>query len=146
MKALLPIVLLVVAGTFLSVQAPLNAVLARALANGVLAAAVSFGAGFAVLLALALVRTRLPDAAALASVPWWAWTGGVLGAFYVWTALWSVPRVGVLTVAAALVFGQIVAALAIDRLGLFGLPVQPVSWTRLLGASLVGLGLVLTRL
>ena len=142
----LAITMLVVSGTFLSVQAPINAALGRALANGPLAAAVSFGVGFLVLLAVTAARGSWPGAAQIGSAPWWTWIGGALGAFYVWAALWSVPRVGVLTIAAALICGQVVAALVIDRLGLFGVPVQAITWPRLGGAALVAAGLVLTRL
>ena len=137
--------LMVLAGTFLATQGAVNAALARN-AGGLAAAAISFGVGFAVLAGATFLATPLPRPGALANVPWWAWTGGLLGAFFVWATIWSVPRVGVLTVAAALVLGQMLAALVIDRLGLFGVPVQPASWARLAGAALVGCGLVLSRL
>lgn len=139
------IAVIVVAGMMLAVQAPINAGLARH-AGGVFAAAVSFGAGFVVLLAVAAAASLLPRPATLAQAPWWAWTGGALGAFYVWAALWSVPRVGAVTLAAALVLGQMMAALVIDRFGLFGVSVQPASWARLAGAAMVAGGLVLSRL
>ena len=142
----LAICMLVVSGMFLSTQAPLNAALGRALGNGVLAAAVSFGLGFLVLIAVATFRGGWPSGVQLASAPWWAWVGGALGAFYVWAALWSVPRVGVVTIAAALILGQITAALVIDRYGLFGVPVQAITWPRLAGVVLVAAGLVLSRL
>ena len=145
---LVAIGLLVVAGVFLAVQGPINAVLARGTGSQLLAATISFGVGFAVLALATMLGTALPRAtfATFAAVPWWAWAGGALGAFYVWAAIWSVPRVGVVTVAAALVLGQMAAALVIDRHGLFGVPVQPVSWARLTGVVLVGGGLVLSRL
>ena len=136
---------MVLAGTFLATQGAVNATLARA-AGGLAAAAISFGVGFIVLAGATLLATTLPRPGALGDVPWWAWTGGALGAFFVWATIWSVPRVGVLAVAAALVLGQMLAALVIDGFGLFGVPVQPLSWPRLTGAALVCFGVVLSRL
>ncbi len=72
--------------------------------------------------------------------------GGFLGAFYVWAVVWGVPQMGVVTTVAALILGQMVAALALDRLGLFGLPVQALSATRLAAAGLVAAGVVLSRM
>ena len=142
----LAVVMMLVSGVFLAVQAPINTMLARGLDNGVLAACISFGTGFAVLAALVAFRGEWPAAARFAALPWWAWVGGALGAFYVWAAIWSVPRVGVVTIAAALILGQMTAALVIDRYGLFGLPQQAASWPRIAGVMLVGVGVVLSRL
>ena len=49
------------------------------------------------------------------------------------------------TFVAALVFGQLAAALIIDTTGAFGLAVREISATRLLAIGLVAAGLVLSR-
>ena len=46
----------------------------------------------------------------------------------------------------ALVVGQLVAALVLDRIGAFGLPVHDISLTRLAGLGLVLAGLALSRI
>lgn len=145
MNALPVIALLVLAGVLVALQAPVNAVLGRAVGSAIVAAALSFGVGFAALSLLATVRGLWPGAAQVAAVPLWAWIGGVFGAYFVWAGIYGVSRVGLVTVAAALVLGQIVTGLVVDRAGWFGVPVQPVSWTRLGGAMLVAAGLVLSR-
>ena len=136
---------IVLGGVALAVQAPLNAVLARAFENPLLAAAVSFGVGFGVLAILCAVRAPWPAPMALPAVPWWAWTGGLLGAFYVTAAIWSVPVLGVVTTVAALVLGQMAGALALDAIGAFGLPVHAVTWQRLVAVALVVGGLILSQ-
>ncbi len=135
---------IVIGGIGLAVQGPINATLARA-AGGLAAATVSFGVGFAVLVALTLLRGGVPEAAALKALPWWAWTGGFLGAYFVWATLTHVGTLGVLTMAAAVVLGQLLAAMALDATGAFGLGVQAVSLPRLLAVALVAGGLVLSR-
>jgi transporter family-2 protein len=78
--------------------------------------------------------------------PWWAWVGCALGAVYVWAAASSVGTLGVVTLVAALVFGQLAAALVLDATGAFGMAVREVSWTRIAAVGLVGAGLILSRL
>ena len=70
----------------------------------------------------------------------------MLGAAYVWAAAWTVGTLGVVTMIAGLVFGQLAAALLIDATGAFGVAVREVSPTRLAAVALVGAGLVLSRL
>ncbi len=145
MPILVPLTLILVAGTALALQAPLNAALGRALGSGTAAAAVSFGVGFAVLVLITLGRgdgaafTRLP------AVDWRYLAGGLLGAFYVWAVLWSVPTLGVVTAFAALILGQLGMAMALDAVGAFGLTVHAVTPQRVIAVILVGAGLVLSR-
>jgi transporter family-2 protein len=142
---LLPLLGILVGGVFLASQAPINAALAKSLGDPVLAACISFGIGFVVLAVLSAVRGAWPSGSAMATAPWWSWLGGLLGAFYVAVVIWGVPQLGVVSTVAALVFGQVAAALILDAVGAFGLPVQAITWQRLLAAGMILGGLVLSR-
>jgi transporter family-2 protein len=74
-------------------------------------------------------------------VPWWAWTGGILGAGYITTAVVVAPRVGALALMALVIAGQLLAALVLDHFGLLGLRKIPITSSRLAGAALLLLGL-----
>ena len=106
---------------------------------------ISFGIGFLLLLVLVAGRSTLPSLAVVKAVPWWCWTGGALGAFYVWAVLWSVPKLGVVTTFATLILGQLAAALVLDAIGAFGLPVKEITLQRVGAVALVCSGLVLSR-
>jgi transporter family-2 protein len=112
----------------------------------VAAAAISFIVGAIALSLIVVLRGAVPSGAQMGAVPWWAWIGGALGAVYVWAAVWSVGTLGVLTMVAALIFGQLAAALLLDAIGAFGLQVRDISWTRIAAIVLVAAGLVLSRL
>ncbi|QBY01731.1 DMT family transporter [Rhodophyticola sp. CCM32] len=136
-----------IGGAAIATQAPINSRLGNHMGDPVMAAAISFGVGFLVLLVLAVLRGALPAAiTAAADVPWWAWTGGALGAVYVWASIWSVSTLGVVTLVAALIFGQLTAALILDAVGAFGMTMREISWTRLAAVGFVGVGLILSRL
>ena len=133
-------------GAAIAVQAPINARLAAHVGDPVAAAAISFLGGFLVLGLLTVIRGAVPGLTETTLVPWWAWLGGALGAFYVWAAIWSVGMLGVVSLVAALIFGQLAAALLIDATGAFGVVVREISPTRILAILFVGAGLVLSRL
>jgi transporter family-2 protein len=143
---LLTLAVVAAAGAALAVQAPINATLGRVLGGTVAAACVSFGVGFAALLAVTLATSGPQPLARLAQVSPGLLVGGLFGAFFVWAMLWAVPVVGALTAFAALVGGQLGMALLLDATGAFGLPVQEVSLKRIAALALVGAGLILSRL
>ena len=133
-------------GIALGLQAPVNSSLSRTIGDSVSATLVSFGVGFLALALLAAARDSFPGFGAFRTIRPWMLAGGLLGAFYVWSALWGVSRLGVVTMAATLIVGQMLVALLVDRFGAFGLPVQEISWQRLVAVLLVGSGLVMSRL
>lgn len=145
LSLLLPLAGILLGGVFLASQAPINAALARSLGDPILAACISFGIGFLVLAAVSAYRGGWPSGCAVAAAPWWSWLGGLLGAFYVAVVIWGVPQLGVVSTVAALILGQVAAALILDAIGAFGLPVQAITWQRLVAAGMILGGLVLSR-
>ncbi|MEM1378966.1 MAG: DMT family transporter [Pseudomonadota bacterium] len=142
---LFTIAVVTIGGFLLAMQGPINASLGRTLSDPVAAAMISFGVGFIFLIGLTAARQGLPSGDVLTQVPWWAWTGGFIGAYYVFAILWAAPRVGVLTVASATVLGQLTAGLILDSVGAFGIPVQAITWQRIAGVGMVLGGLLLSR-
>src|SRR5439155_1178540 len=101
------LVLALVAGAALPVQAGLNARLATFVGGPLRASMISFAIGTVVLVLLALVATRgLVATARAGDVPWWGWLVGAVGAGYVACVVAAAPRLGALTLFAAVLFGQ----------------------------------------
>ena len=142
---IVPVLMVAAGGVAIAVQAPLNAALGRTLQSGLAAAAVSFAVGLAVLLALTFATAGTAPFARLGLVTPVLLLGGLLGAYYVWAIISSVGSLGVVTAVATLILGQLVAALVLDRIGAFGLPVHEISLQRILAVVLVAPGLVLSR-
>ena len=136
----------VLGGMAISLQAPINAALAQEMGGPVPAAAVSFGVGFVILVTIVLVQGQGAAFLKLPQVPSWTLVGGCLGAWYVLTSIWGVSQLGVLTLIAALILGQMSAAIVIDATGALGVAVREVTPTRIAAAVLVMAGLVLSRL
>jgi transporter family-2 protein len=143
---LLLVLLALAAGACLPTQAGINALLNTWTRSPVLTAAVSFGVGTGTLVLYALVlRVPVPPKEGLSALPWWAWCGGCLGAFFVASAVVLAPRLGAAAMVALIVAGQMGASLVLDHFGWLGYPVHPVSPLRLAGVGLVVAGVVLIR-
>jgi transporter family-2 protein len=142
---LLPMLLVLLAGGMIALQAPTNVMLARAGGSPVLAALISFAVGTAALLVAWLASGNRPGTAPFGTLPWYAWFGGVYGAIYVAIAAYAAPRIGLASLITIGIAGQIVMALWLDHIGALGLPREPVSLVRAGGALLVVAGVVLVR-
>ena len=125
---LLPLAL--VAGMAAPTQFAINSQLRQVVGGPILAGALSFLVGTVVLFATAaIVRHSVPELGPIMSAPWWMWLGGFLGAFYVCASIILTPQLGVAT-----------------TIGLFGVPEQPASILRLLGALLVIVGVAVVQM
>ena len=146
MSQIFLLLLALVAGLMLPLQAGLNSEMGRVLKSPVYASIVSFVTGLLALVAYGLVTSlRWSDLRATVVLPWYYWLGGVLGAVYVYGLIVLTPRLGV-----ALTFGLTVAAqmtfsLLLDHYGWLGVPVAPVNWLRVLGVALIIGGVVIIR-
>jgi transporter family-2 protein len=138
----LAVVLTAVAGGLIAAQAPINAELGKT--TGTLAAAlVSFLVGTVALAAVLVLSGKAGGLTHTFDVSWYYLLGGFLGAIYVFNALVAVSAIGAGGVAAATIFGQLAASVAIDRLGLFGLDEVPLTPDRVFGVVLLLAGTVL---
>jgi bacterial/archaeal transporter family-2 protein len=147
MMRFLPYLLGIVAGFGLSAQVGMNSQLRRTLHSANIAALVSFLVGMLGLIVLLLVtRAEMPTRESFASVPYWAWFGGLLGAFYVASSTVVAAQLGTTSLLALALLGQLATALILDHFGWLGLPENPVTLTRLAGVGLLGAGVwLITR-
>jgi len=143
--SLLLLLFAVVAGSFLPLQAGVNARLAHFVGGPVRASMISFVVGAAALFLVVVLFYRSSGNRAGAA-PWWAWVGGLLGAFYV-TATVVVPvRIGAAAFFGILVAAQLVTSVLVDQFGWVGFPQREVSPLRLVGVGLLVAGALLVRL
>lgn len=138
------IITAVLVGLLMPVQAGLNAELTRFLKHPFLGAFISLTTGSIAIFLIMLVQgfplqelKRLPD------VPPALFLGGLLGAVFVGSSIYFIPRLGATTMIAAFITGQLVMSVVIDHFGLFSLSSYPVTFTRLLGVFLLFAGLFL---
>jgi transporter family-2 protein len=133
-------------GIVLPVQFGINSQLSNFVGGPVAAAAISFVVGTVALAVAALVvQSSLPESGSAASAPWWAWTGGLLGAFFVLASIILTPRLGAATTIGLILTGQVLASIVIDHFGLIRVPVHEASFPRIIGALLIVAGVVMVQ-
>ncbi|KAF9099541.1 hypothetical protein BGX29_006094 [Mortierella sp. GBA35] len=73
----------------------------------------------------------------LAQAPWWAWSGGVIGALFVIINILTIPKLGAGTTSAIIVCTQLVFSCIIDNFEFFGITYK--AYTLWRGLATVGL-------
>jgi bacterial/archaeal transporter family-2 protein len=136
--------LILIAGALQAWGPPMNGALRKSLENPWLASTVSFLPVVAFLVTLWIcVPNPMPSAKGIASMPWWAPLGGLIGSFAVITGLLFVDRVGAGALAGLTITANILMSLAIDHFGLFGVEQHSLNGWRALGGALMTAGIVL---
>lgn len=144
--ALVYLLLAVLAGSLLPLQAGINASLRTFLQHPMLAAITNFLVGLTLLVTCAAaMRVPLPTAAQIAQAPWWSWVGGSMGATLVLSGVLLSHRLGAATFVACIILGQLSASVALDHFGLVGFPQHSVTAPRVLGLCLLAAGVYLIR-
>ena len=137
----------IVFGAGIATQSRINGELGAQLGNGFLAALISFGSGLLILgivmlfrpvgrRGLGLVITALRGR----TIPWWYVAGGAAGAFLVLSQGVAASVIGVAIFTVAIVAGQTVSGLLIDRAGMGSMQAKPLTAPRVIGSILVLVG------
>jgi transporter family-2 protein len=135
------------AGALIPLMAILNAGLARAVGGPVQAAVILFTVGLVTsLLVAAMATVRIPEWPTIVRIPPVQFAGGVIVAFYVLSITFLAPRFGVGNAILFAVTAQLISSAAIDHYALAGAALRPLTPVRLLGLTIVIIGLVITQI
>lgn len=139
----LALVFAVLCGGLVAVQSRINGELGSRLGDGFTAAAISFGSGL-IILSIALTiapagrrgLARVRDALRERRLRWWYVCGGVAGSFLVLSQGLAAAALGVALFTVAVVAGQTLSGLVLDRVGIGPGGRRPLTAARLVGAIL----------
>lgn len=146
MSAWLLITVVFATGMLIPLQPVINAGVAREVGHPLSAALVSVTITLTCI-AIATLAVRAPHwgPKLISTVPYWAFFGGLIGAIFIVIGLYAAPKLGIATVIALFIAGQLIASLAIDHFGLFGMIERSITPLRALGAVMLFAGVVLIR-
>tara|TARA_Y100000590_G_scaffold463313_1_gene629778 strand:+ start:5098 stop:5553 length:456 start_codon:yes stop_codon:yes gene_type:complete len=139
----------ILGGALIPIQAATNAKLANYFGHPILAATTSTLVSFSTLLVLSTIliftRTQFNSTQVIALPLFFLLGGGIIGAYVVFISLTAAPILGVTTLFAALLAGQLVISVILDHYGILGLNSQKVDLQRLIGISLLIAGVYFVR-
>lgn len=138
------VIVAILAGAMLPLQAVCNTRLGHALGSPVWAATTSALISAVVLFIAGMVITgALPRGANLQALPLWAWIGGLCGVVTLAGVTACTPRLGAAAMVALAIAGQVLFSMVLDRFGLFGLTPHPITLQRAIAAALLLAGSML---
>lgn len=134
------VVVAAVIGGIVVTQGPLNSQLGRTV-GGLHASAIALGISFLAVVTLAILTDGLGGVRRIGDAPWYvAVGGGVAGALYVGSIVWTVRALGVGGLTAVTIAGQLGIAVVVDHFGWLGVDRSPVTAGKLAGIALLALG------
>jgi transporter family-2 protein len=132
-------------GAILPMQAAINARLAKTAGSPVISAFVSFAVGTLALMVFLIVSGQFQFRFISSQSPWWIWTGGLLGTFFVAGIVIVLPRLGVVLSFSLVLAGQMFAAILFDQFGWLGVAIKEISAGKIIGSILLIIGVILIR-
>jgi bacterial/archaeal transporter family-2 protein len=134
------LVVALVIGAVVALQGPLNSQLARS-TGGLPATTIALGISFVSLLLLTAVSGQLAGLSEIGRAPVYVIVGGgLVGALYVGSIVWTIRALGVGGLSAATLAGQFAAALTIDHFGWLGVERSPITVAKVSGVLLLAIG------
>lgn len=127
------------AGVTMAIQGTLNTILGKA--TGLLEATfIVHLVGLTVAALLLILSAGEERLYQQVSPPWYIYLGGVLGVMIIYGVVRSISLVGVAPATTAIILGQVLTAVIIDYLGLFGMEKLPFNWFKVAGTLLMAGG------
>ncbi len=141
-----PVLILValVAGSFNAIEAGTNTALRKGLDAPIWSvAAISLTTLVCAVAAAIVAGERFPTLAAAGTIPWWGWTGGLLGFGFVMAMVATAQSLGAALFIGLTVTASTAGSVLLDHFGLIGFTPHPAGIVRILGAVLMILGVAL---
>lgn len=139
------IIVALLSGAMLPIQAALSTRLGQNVDNSIYASFITFAIGTLSLLVFILLSRQTASLGGLRQVHWTTWTGGVIGAAYVTAIIFLYPRLGPSMSFCLIVLGQLLLALLLEHFGWLDAEHHPISVLRLVGLALVIGGIYLMK-
>lgn len=132
-------------GILLAVQGGFNSQLSTALKSPIQASFVSFLVStFLAALTILVSSRKIPSTDLIHSIPTHLWFSGALFSFIgICLYYYTIPKLGISTMISLGLTGQLIISIVAGHLGWFGLPLEPVTIKRILGAIAMIIGIIL---
>lgn len=131
------------AGAGIPLIGVLNSSIARSVGNPFAPTAIMFAIAAAVAFGITLPLYGLPPASQLGSAPPAGYAAGLLIGFYALSATIIVPRFGAASFVSYILIAQLVTSAVVDQFGLFGMAKRPIDMTKLIGLTVIVMGIVI---
>jgi transporter family-2 protein len=141
-------IIAVIGGMFLAVQGGFNSNLGVLLKNPFLASVIAFF--FSTIFALLIVSINLksiPNISEFKQIPIYLWfTGAFFSVIGISIYYYTIPKLGISTMISLGLFGQLLFSIIAGHFGWLNLPLEPITFKRVLGFLSMLLGIILINI
>jgi len=130
-----------VGGVAVGLQGPMASMISQRLGIFESVFIVHVGGALIALIPMLLIGNKLAE---WRSVPWYVLGAGFFGLIVIGAISYMIPRVGVAAAVISVVAGQLLISTILDHFGLLGAALKPLDGTRILGLSVMLVGVWLT--
>lgn len=138
-------ILVLLAGAMLPIQAGFNAKIGKEILSPVWASLISFVVGAASLfIYVAITKTNF-QFSGIKTAPTYAWSAGTFGAFYVTIVILAYPKLGPALTFGLIVAGQLLISIFLDHFNILVNQQHSLNWYRVIGMILILTGVLIIR-
>lgn len=139
-----------ISGLAITLQVGINGQLRAKVGSPILSSLISFAVGTLSLAAvfcftLTNKSYSLSGVNPFTGIRWWVLTGGLFGAFYIFTSISASPKIGFANMFSLVICGQILLAVLFDHYGILGNTVHHLNPLRAMGVILLVSGVYLIQ-
>ncbi|WKN40642.1 DMT family transporter [Tunicatimonas pelagia] len=130
------------------VQAGANTQLSQMLANPFIAGLISFVIGTLCLLIINIVMRSdfsVLTVHNIAQTHWWMWLGGLMGAFFITSVIVIAPKIGPTQLFGLIIASQLTFSAVVDHYGWLGFQAQPINIKKIVGVLFLMAGTFLIQ-
>jgi len=139
------IIVALISGAFLPIQAGLNTRLGKAIESPVNASLISFLVGASGVFLYSILTKQHVAWSGLRTAPAFVWIGGLLGAFYVTSIILAFPKIGPAMTFGLVVAGQMIMSVLLDHFNILVAQQHHINIWKVLGIVLIVTGVVIIR-
>lgn len=133
----------VLAGAGIPLIGVLNSGIARTVGDPLTPTAIMFAIAGVVAVAFTLPIYGIPALAQLTAAPTISYAAGLIICFYALSATIIIPRFGAASFVAYILVAQLVTSAVVDQFGLFGMARRPIDISKLIGLSVIIVGIAI---
>jgi bacterial/archaeal transporter family-2 protein len=133
-------------GAMLSVYLPMNSAVSKHLGSPITANITFFFVALVTSILMYAIWGDVDTIKKIKDVPLWLYLTGVFSAFMILGTTFLIPKVGVRKFFILTVSGQILMAVIVSHFGFLGMPKDPISIKKIIGAVCIVFGVVFSTL
>jgi len=138
------ILLAIISGAIISIYLPMNSMISRYVASPITANITFFFGALVTSVVIFAIFGDVNSIRNIANVPPYLFITGIAGALMVLLATILIPRLGARKMFILLLSGQVIMAIIISNFGLFESPKDPITIKKIIGASVLIVGAIIS--